>query len=402
MQKKFYKFLSKLLNPIFKILYVPVNYFFMLIPKDENIWVFGSWFGRLYNDNPRYFFEYLHSNQSEHIKKIWLSRSSEVRSLLRGRGFRVFHPLSIFGIYYSARAKFAFFSQSNNSDISWVTNNGSTKLIQLWHGIPLKKIGSDDQILFTRKKRKKNIWLSSIKEKLFPFKKEIFDLMIACSELDKKSFESAFKVRRVEITGYPRNDALVSQLPQPPVNEKIIVYLPTFRGAKSDEFDLFDKYGFNASEIDSKLREINSKLLIKTHPVNRASQNIVEQISSCKNIKIVNEDQDAIELVRGCDILITDYSSVFFDFLLTQRPIIFSAFDMDDYLRNDREFYYEYESVTPGPRCKSWTEVLSWIDVFVADCKAFEAERAQMRNRFHENMDGNFSERLYKKLVFDF
>jgi len=97
--------------------------------------------------------------------------------------------------------------------------------------------------------------------------------------------------------------------------------------------------------------------------------------------------------------LITDYSSVYFDFLLTDRPIIFAPFDYDSYIAKDRELYYDYDKVTPGPKCKDWDEVLDWIEKFKTNPSLYQKERAKAKDKFHKYKDNKNSRRVFKEIV---
>jgi CDP-glycerol glycerophosphotransferase (TagB/SpsB family) len=116
------------------------------------------------------------------------------------------------------------------------------------------------------------------------------------------------------------------------------------------------------------------------------------------NIKFIRESMDPYELLLESTILITDYSSIYFDFLLTQRPIIFTPFDIEEYQKKDREFYYNYEDVTPGPKCQDWNEVLIWIEMFVKDITLFEKERKEVNKKFNKFDDFKNSERVYQMI----
>ena len=103
--------------------------------------------------------------------------------------------------------------------------------------------------------------------------------------------------------------------------------------------------------------------------------------------------------MRQTDFLITDYSSIFFDYLLLDKPIIFAPFDQEDYLKNDREFYYNYELVTPGIKAKDWDEVLERVkNLIYCDNYTYNEERAFIKKMFHTFSDGNSSERVFQAI----
>ncbi len=363
------------------------------IPKDGRVWIFGSWFGESYSDNSRYLYEYLNKHNPQ-IKAIWVSKNKEVVKYLRSKNLKAYRTYSLRSIFFSLIAKYSVFVQSNQSDNLMFLNNGKTKLIQLWHGIPIKKIGLDDKIYYKKNNR--------IAEFLFPFLKEEYDLTIACSDMDAKSFSSAFITKRIEITGYPRNDILISKLEKEKELGYIISYLPTFRGQVNEKIDLLTDYRFTVEYWDNLLKSLGAKLIIKLHPVNYPRDYLLKKINTSENICFMSNSYvecDTQHLLSITDILITDYSSVYLDFILTEKPIIFTPFDFERYIATQREFYYKYESVTPGPKCKDWYEVSEWVCKFIKNPNLYINERKYIADRFHRYKDDKSCMRVYKAIT---
>jgi CDP-glycerol glycerophosphotransferase (TagB/SpsB family) len=120
------------------------------------------------------------------------------------------------------------------------------------------------------------------------------------------------------------------------------------------------------------------------------------------NIKIIKDceiEQDIYTIINQFDILITDYSSIYFDFLLADKPIIFAPFDYEEYITKDRELYYNYNEVTPGPKCRNWDEVLDWIVKFKENPKLFKEEREKIKKMFHKYQDGKNCERVFNEIL---
>jgi CDP-glycerol glycerophosphotransferase (TagB/SpsB family) len=108
-----------------------------------------------------------------------------------------------------------------------------------------------------------------------------------------------------------------------------------------------------------------------------------------------SEVQDIYYTMSKADILITDYSGVYFDFLLLDRPIIFTPFDIHDYINNDRELYYNYDEVTPGPKARNWTELLRLLELATIK-DDWKSQRAAVRDQFHQYTDNKSSERVFQ------
>ena len=180
--------------------------------------------------------------------------------------------------------------------------------------------------------------------------------------------------------------------------EFTITYLPTFRDNIGDKIDLFSDFNFDIEKWNEILCKNKIVLNIKMHPVNKPKDELIEKYKSLNSISFM-EEVDVAEILPNTDILITDYSSVFFDFLLTNRPIIFAPFDYEKYITKDRELYYDYDEVTPGPKCKNWEEVLEWIVKFKENPNLFKEEREEVKNRFHKYQDGRNCERVFNEIV---
>ncbi len=400
--------MEKLKKALTHIVMFPLYWISYIFPKDKKLWLFGAWFGEKYSDNSKYLFEYI-SKEHPEIKAVWLTKNPETFNLVKKKGLNVCKTYSLKGIWYALRANVCVVSTSLR-DINLYTT-AKVKVVQLWHGIPLKKIMFDDKISFKHPGLVRKILFI-----FFPFlKKDIYysdALLIATSEEVQDKLASAFKVPRfnVKVTGYPRNDVffhkevenskLVKRLKEEKRKGKsIAVYMPTHR--KEGKIDIGSLLLNELEFIDRKLEEINCVLLTKFHFYHsNKSEN-----KDLRNIIFVNDEminQDIYPVLKMTDILITDYSSVYFDYLLLNKPIIFAPFDIEEYLKGDREFYYDYNKVTPGPKCKNWVEVLNWIYKFIENPKLYERERLKIRDIFHKYRDGESSKRVFNEIIKNF
>ena len=374
--------------------------------KDKNTWVFGAIRGTKYMDNAKYLFEYVHNNTT--VNAIWLSKNQEVVDDLKTKGFKAYLEYSVEAQYYAKRAKVAIITHRGNrkkADLPMYCFSKKTKIIQLWHGIPLKKIAYDDKILSFKDDETNLTW--KIKKifirTFFPFLNYVHkpSLILALSEETQDIFSKAFRIpkEKVIITGYPRNDILFKNtFIKQKKSIKKIIYMPTFRGSVNSNFDLFLQYKFNLEQIDTFLANNNMQLDIKLHPFNQPSDTLIKELNASENIFFL--DHDAIyEIISEYDMLITDYSSIYFDYLLLDRPIIFAPFDKGTYMKQDREFYFKYDKVTPGPKAMNWDEVKNALKMFDEDISLYSKERKEIRNRFHIYQDNKSTERVYKSIL---
>jgi len=361
---------SKLFNYIFLILFSPVYLLAKLIPKNRKLYVFGSSLGHHCADNSKYLFLYA-SKHISNIKSVFISRNRSLVEFLIKKGYQAEYLNSFQGIRTVLRAKKAFLSNSTK-DIHPLLLGGA-EIIQLWHGTPLKKIGYDaDWKTGTIKAEIKNT-VRRVLFAVFPFlySARVFDKIVISSPDIMDSYLTAFKIppEKTEIIGQPRNDCLN---PSYALDENIfdeleylenlkdrydmiISWLPTHRGLSGKTIvNLMDEYGLDFGKFDEFLRENNIAFVAKPHVLERDA--LKSRATAGENI-IVYDYVDPYPLLRYTNILITDYSSVYFDFLLTGKPVIFTPFDFDDYCRDDADFYYDYDSVTPGPKCRTWDEI---------------------------------------------
>ena len=392
--------MSNLKNLFENILCIPLFIFSKFISKDPKLWIFGAWFGHRFSDNPRYVFEYV-NNQEADIRAVWLSRDKRVIKYLTSLGYEAYNLRSLKGFWLSCRAS-AVFVSSGQWDVNLVGSFFAHK-VQLWHGVPLKKIKADDKnSRFNRSGFFFHLfrfaWM-----KVFPFDSEKWDVLITSGPEMTSRMDSAFKGfmsekgKCIEL-GNPRADKILAP-PDPAVLkpfkkispvENIICYAPTFRG-NSSTLNLFE--GLNLRLLDDLLKKWNAQLLIKLHFYDRErmiSDNFPERVHFVTD----NELEDINPLLPHVDILITDYSSVFFDYLLLDRPILFSAFDLHSYISNERELYENYEEATPGKICLSWDNVIDELELILQGKDEFHHQRIYHQKRFFKYIDQDNSLRI--------
>jgi len=403
----------KMLKIIVKgLFYLSVGYFVyfasLFIPKNRNIWIFGSWFGQKFADNPKYLFLYVKKFHPE-IRAIWLTNNKNVLSFFNNQNWEAYKINSLKGYISILRSNCIIISSGLSDVLGGISRFFKVRKVQLWHGTPLKKLESPDKGHNKKYKKYKKIY-KFLLNKLFPFTKEA-DIIFATSEESKKSMALVFKTskRNIFVTGYPRNDILFGKYPvkcdyldniRNKVNFKyVFAYLPTHRGEGKRKLDLFEKYGFDFNILQHSLETLNGIFIMKAHYCHKKlNLNIANKIPQRVYIPSDEELPDIYPLLKSVDILITDYSSVYFDFLLLNRPIIFTPFDIEEFTKNERELFYNYNDVTPGPKAKNWNEVLMYIKEAIENPKKYENERKKICKLFNTYNDANNSERVYRTI----
>lgn len=370
-----------------------------IVPKRKHIWVFGAWYGKKYSDNSKAFFEYVTSKQN-HIHAVWITKDKYLLNELKTKNINAAYHFSIRGIYYQLRSEFAFVCQALPDDLFSPAIGKKTKVVNLWHGLPLKKIMYDT---FDAPNTGNNIF-GKLVTMLTPYNKIRNDYLIATSQETQKTLSKAFKVSRDNtlISGFPRNDALISYKAR---NDDVFkcVYMPTFRGGIGDECDLFIKYGFDLNSIDEALSKNKIRLYLRMHPVNKPPKALIHDIKASKSIFFDNSE-DIFETFSSYDCLITDYSGAYFDFLLMNKPILFAPFDLKEYVSTERPLYYDYKSVTLEPCSYSWDTLIKHI-ITTAKSEITCSSNPQyqlLRTTFHTPLpEGktSYSDNLFQQLI---
>lgn len=368
-------------------------YLSMLFPRSKKICVFGAWLGDKFADNSKMLF--LEAQERKELLPVWIARQKDVVEEVRSLGYRSYTWFSPLGIWYQLRAKYAVMS-NGISDFKHAFLGGAV-FINLWHGVPLKKIGYDDYYEKNWDSKKQ-----AFRDKIInvPLGKQY---VVATSETIGKIYESAFRVpkERILCLGQPRNDVFYQNSSKAKTKEKakakteektkekteekkkqrkIILYAPTHRKE--------GKHKIKLSEI-LDLRVLNEfcekngyDFLVKKHFYHREEKEELQEYN--RVFDITNEICDTQELLMQTDILITDYSSIYIDYLLLDRPILFYDYDYEDYLREDREMYFEYDKVTPGQKVKNFEELAEALENIETNGTACQsAEREKVRRLFY-------------------
>lgn len=379
-----------------QLLLLPIYWLSFLVPRNKRIWLFGSTFGRRFADNPRYFYLYVNQHKEElKIRPIWISHDETVVGMLNDEGYEAYMYHSLKGIWFALRGKIYLFD-NYSKDINFWQSGGAVK-INLWHGIPLKKIQHDN--IFDKFRHPRNIW-----EKIKNFPRNISDeksnhYVLTTSHNLRQIFSSAFKTNNVLVAGYPRNEVLISNEIQNVYsyeekkdrerileflneeigskNKRMIFYMPTFRQSEKLFFENFDINDFQVF-----LKENNFLFCIKLHPKSKLNKQF-EDIQK-QNIMVINKDADPYVFLKMADVLITDYSSIYFDYLLLDRPIIFFDYDLKEYLSDSREMYFDYEAFTPGEKVQNYTKMKDAILNAINSGEEYNKRYLQCRKKIKE------------------
>lgn len=358
---------TKLLTLVY-ILLSPIYLLSILFPKKKDLVVIGGSLGKHFADNPKYLFLYLDQNKPK-FQYYWLTKNKELCKEMNANNFLYLYTFK--GMYILLRAKYLILSHQIND--MFPPLHGGKEIIQLWHGTPLKKLGydRDAELNSSLKNRMKSIFYF-----IFPY---LFymraNYIIVSAESLIDNFSTAFRLEKSKIIplGQPRNDILLQPellnekytnnkkfLEELSDYEKVISWLPTHRhGTNKNIVSLLDDYKFDACKFNQQLKCENSMLIIKPHFIELGI--IKDKLKGYSNI-VVYEEADPYPLLTFTDVLVTDYSSVFFDFYLTERDIIFAPFDYSEYKQNFKDFYYDYDQLlSEYPKVGNWNDLFELV-----------------------------------------
>ncbi len=365
-----------------------------VVPKDKKLYAFGAGDGTSFNGNPKYL--YLYTIRQKNAKAIWLTHDKDVHDRLKRKNLPVFLLSDFKGFWTLVRSRYLFIEKSS-FDLSYTRSIlGRFSYVQTNHGIALKKVGND------AKKKIANSFLDKLFTRFKIYSNLRYAYLISTSKEVNKKLRSAFENPNIIITGYPRNDIFFD--PDIKIQDyrselklnryrRVWLYAPTFRDRHTGKLPFSRHLG----RLNRYFSEQNDILLVKTHPYEKLL-NIPDELSNIKNVSSIVDDIQ--ELLILCDVLITDYSSSFFDFILTDRPVIFFAYDLEDYLEKCRGMYYDYYKELPGPFAKNEEELyklISSIDSWSADEK-YQKKYLGFKKRFHQYTDGKSAERVFDLL----
>lgn len=392
------KIKSKIKKILGKIIKTTYKFWCKYVPVDEKTILFVAFHGRGYNCNPKYLHQYL-SNSEEYkdCNFVWAVKNKYEDKIpnckiIRYGGVKYF--------YYLAKSKYWIV----NCKLPKYTIKKSNQVyLQTWHGTPLKRLAHDieskEDITFYRTEM-------SRKEMLDTYDCDVkkYDFLISPNSFATEKFKSAFKIdpKKIIETGYPRNDFLVNSTDEDiirlrekykiPKERKVILYAPTWRD------NVYNNKGYSYEvqadfKMWRKLLGDEYVLLFKPHYliIDNYSNEGIEDF-----VYIIGESADINELYVISDMLVTDYSSVFFDYSILRRPILFYMYDLEEYRDELRGFYLDINKDLPGKICVTEKELI--YEIMNIDKSEVASKLNVFNKKFNLLENGKASEKVIKKI----
>ena len=377
-----------------------------IIPRSKTLWVFGCAVG--VTDGALALWEVAHSRGES---TVWLVANDGEAHAAAARGIPHVPRNSLRGFWGTLRAAVIVITHGFG-DVNRYAVTGA-EIVQLWHGIPLKKIGVDSPVTLRNSILPRSRLVTAVLGGMYRGATRRISLIPAASHLVRGRLESAFSLpdERVCVTGEPRVDVLSRGLPEQryarayrelerivgPAQGRIVLYAPTWRDGDPDPAIPSPQQW---TRIDEMLNRVDATLLIRSHPLGVGSYHPPE---SSTRIHALGSDlvADVTPLLPGIDVMITDYSSLLFDAGLVPMPVLFLAPDRDDYLAR-RGCYGSYQQITGGTEVRTWDELLGQLTSILTDpdvAARFREQSAHRSARFHDFRDGGNTERVYQAIT---
>jgi CDP-glycerol glycerophosphotransferase len=395
--------MTKIKNKIEKRNYI--NKFYKKFSVDNKLCIFEAFNGRKYCDSPKaIYLEMLNNKKYNDYKFVWAFVNPEEFSFLEknNRTKVVKYNTYEYKMYY-AKAK-NWFTPSRLYD--YLIPKNDQVYVQFWHGTPLKKLG------FDIKTKGKNA-LNTVKEwsQKYEYDASRYSYMISPSKFTTEKYISAFNLKKINKdkcileTGYPRNDALfkydstyVNKLKKEldlPNDKKIILYAPTWRddqhkAAVGYTYEL----GLNFDNFKEKF-EKDYIILFRTHYLVANSIDLTRYENFIFDVSNYNDIND---LYIISDLILTDYSSVFFDYANLKRPMLFYMYDLDDYKNNMRDFYFDLNEL-PGPIVEKEGDLYKEISNIDSYWKKYKRKYDLFNKKFNYLDNANSSKSVLEEII---
>ncbi|QFU01532.1 CDP-glycerol:poly(glycerophosphate) glycerophosphotransferase [Halomonas sp. THAF5a] len=357
---------SYLLRLMHQVAWLPMCLPALLWPRDPRLWVFGAWHGRQYADNTGHLYRHVRDHEPA-LRGVWLTHDAEVVRQVRQEGGEAAMAYSLQGILLSLRAGRVLVTHSAE-DVNSHASLGA-ELVNLTHGTPLKRMGRDAR---SRRIGHLTACFDRYLKRLLPGKRRANRVLVA-SAVGRERMASAYGLdpARVMALGYPRWDAFRTDaralLARHGIETRscagILLYAPTVRMQGQGVLDLAQ--GGALAALRSWLERERLLLLIRGH-ASLCMRGLDELIREGRCIREVPVTQfpDVNALLPAVDMLITDYSSVMYDYACLERPIVLMAPDLETYLDQDVGIYGDYTEDAPGPVITRWTQLpVAWAEL---------------------------------------
>lgn len=376
------------------VIFILRNFYYVLeklIRKDKQIALFFLT-EKYYYDNSKYLFEYM--RKKEDFRSVLFTANKSLYAALQEKfPGEVVYAWSLKGLLLFFRTKNVIISYGISAApfFPYYLHEKCKNIIYLGHGTPMKKMGLQTEVWQKYGKR---------------YQMQKYSYMAACSPLEQVIHGAGFNIdmNHVWVSGLPRNDYLLSAAEDealtekhPYLNQKIILYAPTWR-EETQSAEFFPFQDFDSAKLDAFLEKEQAYILLRGHKEDIKRADELSRFDVSKMKRVMKADQnlfpDVYELLPYVDILVTDYSSIWIDYLLLDRPIVYIPYDLEEY-KKTKGLFLDFEKNTPGYKAASFKEFMNQIEIYLQQPSEHANWRKDICDMYHTHQDGNSSERIY-------
>lgn len=384
----------------------------LLVPRSAARWVFGC--GSGVGEGSLQLIE-LARAENPRLSVTWLARNTRDLDAAAALGIPAVLGSSARGLWLTLRAQVIVVTHGFGDVNRYGIRGGF--VVQLWHGIPLKLIHLDSPATLRSAILPKSNAMRRLLRRMYRRAASAIRLIPAASEVSAARLRTAFGLpaERVVVTGDPRDDVLLrgteteriaaarhtlhQLLPLAALpDSRVVLYAPTWREGDPDPALPTEAQW---ERIGAYLMATDSVLLIRPHPLGVGDYGRGTALSD--RIQLLTQElrADVTALLPAVDVLITDYSSIAFDFALTGGMIAFLAPDQAAYTAS-RGLYRPYSEFSGGSEVTSWDALLDLLERCDSDpalTGRLRKHSAELRRQHHAFLDGRNTERVYVEIV---
>lgn len=375
-----------------KLLRVVLYHLSALVPRSPRQVLFGAWNGHRYSDNPRYLYEFALEHRPR-LRVTWCGRAGIEAHVPHGERGRFVTRGSLGAIWATLRASTVFVSHGHG-DLHELNLTAGATVVYLGHGLAIKNMGAlgGDRPVASHPLVR---WLQRVWRA-----PERFSFFVASSQTHKDKLLAEYasmdcREDNTLILGQPRADVFVhaagdrdetatrARLAQEhgvPTAKRLVVYMPTFRDDPTRTFSFTGLHGEPADRLRAILERHDAVLVERSHFVDGVLRGRAGQGGSPAVIDLsAASDVDSTELLLATDLLITDYSGAYVEFLLLDRPVLHFVHDYEEYIAADRGLYFDLREVAGGPLLGDLDELLDALDAHLEDPARGSSRRGTVR-----------------------
>jgi CDP-glycerol glycerophosphotransferase (TagB/SpsB family) len=372
----------------------------LLMPRRRDQLVVISTHAGQFTGNAKYFFLQATPLLRPDVRVVFLTEYPETEASLRAAGLDVLRYPSWRCIWYLLRTSAAVVDSGD-----WLYRMRrflmvGAKVVQLWHGVGFKRVDLD------KMRHEQRRWLSSrpvmalrLLNGAINGKLVRYAAFVSPSRFyEQQVFRRAFLARHFLIAGYPRNtfgrfdstqlretawlnvdESIRDKLPLwQSRGRRMVLVVPTFRETRATSLGIDAD---TAAMLDTWCDSHGVELLFKFHPFERGTAAIAG-----RHLHLLDPATDPYPLMALASALVTDYSSIYMDFLLLDRPVLFLVPDLDEYIQRDRQIQFDFNDMTPGPKAVSWQQLLHELDA-EWEHDHYAGERKRLRELAFDDLD---------------